>query len=603
MTFASIVIIVVKILIVIAFLLTMAAVSVWADRRQSGLIQDRIGPTRAVVFLPRWLVQGGMVAAAIAVAGIIVGVPMLIGPEPAQRASFNNFMFARMLIGIELAIGVLWFSLLVIGARARRNELASGFTNGFEQLVARPDPRTYFYAGVVLHLIAFPAVRLAPAAVYALGAKIAGPVAGVLIVASAAYFALFGLAPGKVGLRLGGLVHPVADAIKLIIKEDFRPKAADKVLFALAPMLSMFPVLVTFAVVPFGNTLCFVDTDPLHELNFGDFAAWGQLGRDGLCGANQIAVKLQIADLNVGLLYIFAIAGTGIIGAALAGWASDNKFALLGGLRATSQMVSYEVAMGLTVVGLLMIYGTAHLQKMVDWQGVYAWGIFVQPFAFFLFLTALVAETKRVPFDQPEGESEIVAGYFLEYSSMKFGLFFLGEYAEFAFSSVVLVTLFLGGYHLPFLQPTGIDVVFGATSVFKLDLPHWTVSIIHFVTFFAKVLFVTWLQVFIRWTLPRFRYDQVMHLGWKKLLPLALVNILVTAVIVLAIDGASARVQGALKFVADITQAIVAVGGLVGLVAAVSWMLEPPKHRRFLKSSSARFAAAVGGTRTERMGP
>src|SRR6202012_1936160 len=172
------------------------------------------------------------------------------------------------------------------------------------------------------------------------------------------------------------------------------------------------------------------------------------MGRDMICRGH--AIPLQIADLNVGILYMFALTSTGVIGAARAGWASDNKFSLLGGLRAASQMVSYEVAMGLSIVGLFIIYGSVRLAPMVDWQGDNAWGIFVQPFAFFLFLAALAAETKRVPFDQPEGESEIVAGYFVEYSGMKFGMFYTGEYVELITSSALLTTLFFGGYALPF---------------------------------------------------------------------------------------------------------------------------------------------------------
>ena len=256
------------------------------------------------------------------------------------------------------------------------------------------------------------------------------------------------------------------------------------------------------------------------------------------CAPNQLAVNLQIADLNVGILYLFAMAGTGVIGAAIAGWASDNKFSLLGGLRAASQMVSYEVAMGLSLCGLFVVYGAVRMHPMVNWQTEHAWGIFVQPFAFFLFLTALAAETKRVPFDQPEGESEIVAGYFVEYSGMKFGMFYTGEYLELITSSALLVTMFFGGYHLPFLHGDGITVAFGDTTLYDYRMTHLAVSVIHVLTFFGKTIFVTFIQIFFRWTLPRFRYDQVMKLGWTKPLPAAIANLLVTGIIVLAIDGA-----------------------------------------------------------------
>jgi NADH-quinone oxidoreductase subunit H len=176
-------------------------------------------------------------------------------------------------------------------------------------------------------------------------------------------------------------------------------------------------------------------------------------------------------------------------------------------------------------VGLFVIYGSVRLGTMVEWQGENAWGIFVQPFAFFLFLAALAAETKRVPFDQPEGESEIVAGYFVEYSGMKFGMFFMGEYIDLFVSSAILVTLFFGGYQLPFLHADGITVAFGDTRVFDYRMTHISVVIISALVFFGKTVLMTWVQVFFRWTLPRFRYDQLMTLGWKALLPLALLNL------------------------------------------------------------------------------
>jgi NADH-quinone oxidoreductase subunit H len=243
------------------------------------------------------------------------------------------------------------------------------------------------------------------------------------------------------------------------------------------------------------------------------------------------------------------------------------------------------------------------MQKIVDWQGTHTWGIFVQPLAFFLFLAALVAETKRVPFDQPEGESEIIAGYFLEYSGMKFGLFFMGEYAEFVFSSALLVTLFFGGYHLPFLDPDGVRVALGGTVLYELKLSHLAVTLAHVAAFFGKTVLVTWLQVFIRWTLPRFRYDQLMRLGWTKLLPLALCNILFTGIVVLGVEKAGPAWQAALQVAADLTQAFVAIGGLLAAVAFITWLLEPSKPRQVAtSSSSARFALAAGGVKAKEMG-
>ena len=293
------------------------------------------------------------------------------------------------------------------------------------------------------------------------------------------------------------------------------------------------------------------------------------------------------------------MAGTGVVGAALAGWASDNKFSLLGGLRAASQMVSYEVAMGLSLVGLFLVYGSVRLSSMVEWQGENTWGIFVQPFAFFLFLAALVAETKRVPFDQPEGESGIVAGYFVEYSGFKFGMFFMGEYIELVFSSALLVTLFFGGYQLPFLHNNGVTVAFGDTHLFDYRMNHLAVVLISVIAFFGKTILMAWLQVFFRWTLPRFRYDQVMKLGWTKLLPLSLANLMVTGVLVLAADGAGPGVKDALRIAADVTQGLVALGALAAFVALVVGLLEPVERKKFIKSTTARLAAAAGGTKTE----
>jgi NADH-quinone oxidoreductase subunit H len=599
MSWAEVFVTVIKILIVIMFLLNLAAVSIWADRRQSAMVQDRVGPNRAVVHLPHLAAVGLMLAPAILIAAAI-SIPFW-HPAPGIE-------LARITTGLEIAIGVGWFSLMLLCAHVRKH----GADNGFEAALAQQDPRAYFYGGLVLHMAALPLARVIPSEYYQvelplfehtvqLGAGMAGAIAAMTIM-FAGFYASSKLPLGKVPLRLAGLLHAIADAVKLVWKEDLRPKRADKLLFNLAPFLAMFPALVTIAVVPFGGTMCVRDADRDGGLSFGDLTELANtVSRTGECAAGEIAIQLQVADLNVGLLYVFAIAGTGIIGAAIAGWASDNKFALLGGLRATSQMISYEVAMGLAIVPILMIVGSVRMRELVDWQGENTWGIFVQPIAFILFLTALVAETKRVPFDQPEGESEIVAGYFLEYSGMKFGLFFVGEYAEFVFSSALLVTLFFGGYHLPFVYADGIHIAFGDLAVYDLKMSHMAVTIIGMLGFFGKTLFVWFLQVFIRWTLPRFRYDQVMKLGWTKLLPLALANIMLTGVVVLAIDAGGKGTSDVLALLAQISQAVIAVGALLGAVGAVTWMLEPPKVKRLVQSTSARFAAAAGGVKAGEM--
>lgn len=321
-------------------------------------------------------------------------------------------------------------------------------------------------------------------------------------------FTLFGK-----NITLAGLLHPLADALKMVWKEDFVPPRADKFLHAAAPIIALIPALATFAVIPFGATLYW-------DLLTQALPATGAIDARG--------IPLQVASVNIGILYIFAIAGTGVVGAAIAGYSSDNKYALLGGIRAAGQMVSYEVTLGLSLVGCFMVYDTLLLERMVDWQGEHVWGVVAQPLAFLLFLAASTAESKRVPFDAPEGESEIVAGYFLEYSGMKFGMFFMGEFMEVVVSSALIVTLFFGGYHLPFLNRGGLEL-FGHA----IPLTHLTVTLLQVVTFVVKLTLMIWFQLMIRWTLPRFRYDQIMKLCWRLILPLSLLNILVTGLLVL----------------------------------------------------------------------
>ena len=329
---------------------------------------------------------------------------------------------------------------------------------------------------------------------------------------------------GRDELTLFGLVHPALDAAKMIWKEDFAPPNADKVLYTLAPIIAIIPAFATFAVIPFGPDLQWGPD--------GDALAWIFSVHHG--GATTgTAIPLQVANINVGILYIFAIAGTGIIGAALAGYSSDNKYSLLGGLRAASQMVSYEVTLGLTIVGCFMVYGTLLLDEMVAWQHEHVWGFIVQPFGLILFFFASIAEMKRVPFDAPEGESEIVAGYFLEYAGMKWGMFMTGEFVEHVVSSGIIVTLFFGGYHVPFLEPSGF--VFESLGV-AIPMWHGAVVALSVVAFLFKMLLVMVLQLQVRWTLPRFRYDQIMQLCWKIILPASLANILVTGIVILLLQ-------------------------------------------------------------------
>jgi len=320
-----------------------------------------------------------------------------------------------------------------------------------------------------------------------------------------------------------GLVNTmIADPLKFLTKEDFIPPTGDRFLHTLAPCMALFPALVTFAVIPFGDVL-----------NIGERS-----------------INLQVANLNIGILYVFAMGSLGVYGIVIGAWASNNKFSMLGGVRGSAQMISYEIAMGLSVIGVLMVYGTLELQDIARNQGTLlrelmpawlsflspligwlpAWGVFLQPFAFLLFFTAAVAETKRIPFDLPEGESELVAGYHVEYSGGKFLMFFAGEFAEVVAVAGLVTTLFFGGWQVPYLLRDGFHFPWGGT----LLLPHILIVLLQVTAFTVKVVFFCWLQILLRWSVPRFRYDQVMRLGWKMLLPLALLNVVATAIWIVA---------------------------------------------------------------------
>lgn len=326
-------------------------------------------------------------------------------------------------------------------------------------------------------------------------------------------------------IRLAGLLHPLADALKFIWKEDFIPARGDKLLHSLAPIIALIPPIAALAIIPFG------------DIFYPEF--WlTPIPRDGNIAGR--AVELQVASIDVGILYIFAIAGTGIIGAAIAGYASDSKYSLLGGMRAASQLVSYEVALGLALVPMFMIFGTLRLEEMVRWQnersvfGLFPmWGILINPIAFILFFAASIAESKRIPFDVPEGESELAAGYFTEYSGFKFGMFFMGEFIEVTVLAMLVTTIFLGGWDVPFLFRSGFGSYGGSTW---LALPHIVVVLIQFLAFLLKTVLVIFLQLQIRWSLPRFRYDQIMRLCWKGLLPATLLMIFVYGAGILAFD-------------------------------------------------------------------
>jgi NADH-quinone oxidoreductase subunit H len=310
------------------------------------------------------------------------------------------------------------------------------------------------------------------------------------------------------GVAALGLVNTlVADPIKFLLKEDVVPAGTDRLLHFLAPVLSVVPVLITFAVVPFGDVL--------------------------VVGGREI--NLQAASLNIGILYVLAMVSLAVYGVVLAGWASNNRWSLLGGIRGSAQMISYEIAMGLALIGVVMTYDTLDLQEMARVQGHYllggwlpAWGILYQPIAFLVFMTAGVAESKRIPFDLPESESELVAGYFTEYSGPKHLLFMMADFVDVVLVAALVTTLFFGGWQVPYLHRAGFEFPWGTV----VALPSIVVALLQVTSFALKLVFFTWLQIVIRWTLPRFRYDQLMRLGWQGLLPLSLVNVVATGLVI-----------------------------------------------------------------------
>jgi NADH-quinone oxidoreductase subunit H len=284
-----------------------------------------------------------------------------------------------------------------------------------------------------------------------------------------------------------GLLQPVADGIKALLKEDFTPGHVRKVYFWIAPALALIPALVVLAVIPFGSNLG-------HQ-------------------------KMVIADLNVGILYTFGIVSLGVYGIVLAGYAANSKYPFLGGIRSSAQLISYEIAMGMSVIPLFMLVGSLRLNDVIQYQAgsIFHWLVFKQPLAFAIFLVSAFAETNRTPFDLPEAEQELAGGYNVEYSSMKFALFFMGEYVNVIASSAMMVTLFFGGWTLPI---AGLDQP--ANSFGR--------GILHIVIFFAKLMTLVFMIIWVRWMWPRFRYDQLMNLGWRRFVPLALGNIVVTAI-------------------------------------------------------------------------
>ncbi len=308
------------------------------------------------------------------------------------------------------------------------------------------------------------------------------------------------IGPNRVGPL--GLLQPFADVFKLFMKEDVVPKAADNKFHRIAPIISLGVAVAVYAVIPFGEPF--------------------------VLGERIIFMGLA-PDVNIGILFILAMTSVGVYGITLAGWSSNNKYSLLGGLRSSAQMISYELSMGLSVVAVIMITGSLSLMDIVGEQGHWSgwrWNIILQPLGFIIFVISAFAETNRAPFDLPEAEPELVGGYNTEYSGMKFGMFFLAEYANMATSAAIITLLYLGGWNLPVPAET-LGLVPG----------EWVTSLIQMAILIAKILFVCFVFIWVRWSIPRFRYDQLMYLGWKALLPLSLLNIIATGIVMFLLKG------------------------------------------------------------------
>jgi NADH-quinone oxidoreductase subunit H len=292
-----------------------------------------------------------------------------------------------------------------------------------------------------------------------------------------------------------GILQPVADGVKMFMKEEIIPSHADKALFILGPCVMMLTACMTGVVIPWGKSLIINGQEYL----------------------------MQITDVNIGILYVFGVVSIGVYGIMIGGWASNNKYSLLGALRASSQMISYELAMGMSIIALVMTTGTLSIREIVEQQQGWHWNIVYQPLGFLIFLICAFAETNRTPFDLPECETELVGGYHTEYSSMKLGFYLFAEYINMFISSAIMASLFFGGYNFPFIN--------------HLNIGHNWISIIGTTIFFGKVFFFIFFFMWVRWTIPRFRYDQLMHLGWRIMIPLSIVNVLLTGIISLWRSG------------------------------------------------------------------
>jgi NADH-quinone oxidoreductase subunit H len=352
------------------------------------------------------------------------------------------------------------------------------------------------------------------------------------------------LGPNRVGP--GGLLQPAADGLKNILKEENNPGEANRVFFTLAPMLAITPAMVLFSVIPLAAPLP---------------TPWG-------------LVPMVVADVPVGVLFLLAFSSLGVYGIVIAGWSSANKYALLGAMRAGAQMISYEIALALSLLSVFFVVGNVRLTEVVAFQQAGWWFFLPLAASFILFWVSAFAETNRLPFDLPEAESELVTGYHTEYSSMKFSMFFIAEYAHVLTVSMLLATLFLGGWDIPFWSGDNIRVV--ANGVVEGAQPAWWITLLTFLSFALKTLFFILFFMLVRWTVPRFRYDQVMDLGWKFMLPVALGVVVVTAGTILALDAAGVPYGGLFAAVLTVVN--------VAMLAIMVWILD---KGRILQGSAA----------------
>lgn len=399
----------------------------------------------------------------------------------------------------------------------------------------------------------------------------------------------FGIIPGLKDFHFWGLGQPLADGLKFILKEDYRPAGVDKYLFTLAPAIMIVTVIISIATIPWGGVM---------QSTVAGAAPWWATVVSSANGATTYQWPFQIANLNIGVLFILATLSLAVYGVVIGGWASNNKYSFLGGLRATANMISYELPLGLSVLAICIMYGTLDLGVLVDKQATYwagfvpAWNVFTQPLAFLMFLICIHAEANRAPFDLAEAEQELVGGYHTEYSSMRFALFFLAEYAGMVTTSAVCVAMFFGGWHLPWIDKIWPALGGGVDPAHPALTDSLLACIVRATVFFGKTIGIIFVFMWVRWSLPRFRFDQLMGLAWRSLIPIALIQLLATAVLVWWWGGegrAFMRVGGKMA----IALLVMNVALLAVFVIGSRLLPKSPDTNRRVRVAGSRFAAAV----------